>query len=65
MHQRKSKKIILYFFLLIIFASINNISLNNIKIKKVDNISINGLSDTDRKLLLKNLKSLDLENLFS
>ena len=64
MHQRKSKKIILYFFLLIIFASINNISLNNIKIKKVDNISINGLSDTDRKLLLKNLKSLDLENLF-
>ena len=64
MHQRKSKKIILYFFLLIIFASINNISLNNIKIKKVDNISINGLSDADRKLLLKNLKSLDLENLF-
>ena len=64
MHQRKSKKIISYFFLLIIFASINNISLNKIKLNKVNNISINGLNDADQKLLLNDLKSLDLENLF-
>jgi cell division protein FtsQ len=64
MHQRKSKKIVLYFFLLIIFASINNINLNKIKFKKVNNISINGLNDVDHKLLLNDLKSLDLENLF-
>ena len=64
MHQRKSKKIILYFFLLIIFASINNISLNKIKFNKVNNISIDGLNNDDHKLLFNNLKSLDLENLF-
>ena len=64
MHQRKSKKIILYFFLLIIFASINNISLNKIKFNKINNISIDGLNNDDHKLLFNNLKSLDLENLF-
>jgi len=64
MHQRKSKKIILYFFLLIIFASINNISLNKIKFNKVNNISIDGLNNDDHKLLLNNFKNLDLENLF-
>ena len=64
MHQRKSKKIILYFFLLIIFASINNISLNKIKFNKVNNININGLNDVDHKLLLNDLKVLDLENLY-
>ena len=64
MHQRKSKKIILYFFLLIIFASINNISLNKIKFNKVNNININGLNNIDNKIVLKELKSLDLENLF-
>ena len=64
MHQRKSKKIILYFFLLFLFGSINNISLNKIKFHGLDNINITGLKDTDNELLLKNIKSLDLDNLF-
>ena len=64
MHQRKSKKIFLYFFLLFLFGSINNISLNKIKFHGLDNINITGLKDTDNELLLKNIKSLDLDNLF-
>ena len=31
MHQRKSKKIIIYFFLLFALGSINNIGLNKLK----------------------------------
>ena len=64
MHQRKSKKIFLYFFLLFVFGSINNISLNNIKFHGLDKINITGLKDEDNKSLLKNIKSLDLDNLF-
>ena len=64
MHQRKSKKIFLYFFLLFVFGSINNISLNKIKFHGLDKINITGLKDIDNKLLLKNIKSLDLDNLF-
>ena len=35
MHQRKSKKILIYFFLLILVGSINNNSINNLKFEKV------------------------------
>ena len=35
MHLRKSKKSIIYFFLLIMFGSINNINLRNIEINKI------------------------------
>ena len=34
MHQRKSKKILIYFFLLILVGSINNNSINNLKFEK-------------------------------
>ncbi len=64
MHQRKSKKILIYFFLLILVGSINNNSLNSLKIEKVKNINIFGLDKNDQKMLLYNLKSLDLKNIF-
>ena len=35
MHQRKGKKILIYFFLLLLVGSINNISLNNFELKKL------------------------------
>ena len=38
MHQRKSKKILLYFFLLIILGTINNHFLNRLDIIKLKNI---------------------------
>ena len=65
MHQRKSKKILIYFFLLIIVSSINNSNLGKIKLKKVDDINISGLDSLENEILLKDIKSLKLGNIFS
>ena len=64
MHQRKSKKILIYFFLLVLVGSINNNSINNLKFEKIKNINIFGLDENDRKVILYNLNSLDLKNIF-
>ena len=64
MHQRKSKKILIYFFLLILVGSINNNSINNLKLEKVKNISIFGLDKNDQEIILYNLNNLDLKNIF-
>ena len=64
MHQRRSKKILIYFFLLILVGSINNNSINNLKLEKVKNINIFGLEKNDQKIILYNLNSLDLKNIF-
>tara|TARA_Y100000768_G_scaffold300675_1_gene234459 strand:- start:734 stop:1408 length:675 start_codon:yes stop_codon:yes gene_type:complete len=64
MHQRKSKKILIYFFLLILVGSINNSSINNLKLEKVKNINIFGLEENDQKIILYNLNNLDLKNIF-
>ena len=64
MHQRKSKKILIYFFLLVLLGSINNNSINNLKFEKIKNINILGLDENDRKIILYNLDNLDLKNIF-
>ena len=64
MHQRKSKKILIYFFLLILVGSINNNSINNLKLEKVKNVNISGLEKKDRKTIFYNLNNLDLKNIF-
>ena len=64
MHQRKGKKILIYFFLLILVGSINNINFSNIKLKEIDNIKVLGLGDKDNSILLKEIKNLNLENIF-
>ena len=64
MHQRKSKKIIIYFFLLILIGSINNSSINNLKLEKIKNINIIGLEENDQKTIINNLNNLDLKNIF-
>jgi cell division septal protein FtsQ len=64
MHQRKSKKILIYFFLLILVGSINNNSINNLKLEKVKNVNIFGLEKKDQKAILYNLNNLDLKNIF-
>ena len=65
MHQRKSKKILLYFFLLIIISTISNSSINNLEFKKIKNINISGLEAKNNQIILNQLKSLNLENIFS
>ena len=64
MHQRKSKKILIYFFLLVLVGSINNNSIKNLKFEKIKNINIFGLDENDRKMILYNLNSSDLKNIF-
>ena len=64
MHQRKSKKILIYFFLLVLVGSINNNSINNLKFEKIKNINIFGLDENDQKIILYNLNNLDLKNIF-
>ena len=64
MHTRKSKKILLYLFLLVILASINNKSLSKFKFDKVSEINISGLDEADNEKILKDIISLNLENLF-
>ena len=64
MHQRISKKIVIYFFLLIIVSSINNSSINNIKLNKTQNIYVSGLSEKDNQILLNEIKNLNLKTIF-
>ena len=47
--SKKSKKIVIY-FLLIIVSSINNSSINNIKFNRIENIFVSGLSEKDNQI---------------
>ena len=62
MHQRKSKKFLIYFFLLILFGSVNNLNLNSIDFYKIKKIKIFGLDD--KNIILKKTKNLDLGTIF-
>ena len=64
MHQRKSKKLLIYFFLLIIISSTNNISLRNLEFQKVRNIEVSGLGEMENKLIIDQIKNLNLSNIF-
>ena len=63
-HQRKSKKILIYIFLLILVGSVNNISLNNLKFSDISDINIIGLDIKDKSILLKKIKDFNLGNIF-
>jgi cell division protein FtsQ len=65
MHQQKNKKILIYFFLLLLVGSINNINLNNLKFKKINDINIIGLGNNDNLILLQKIKDMNLDNIFS
>ena len=64
MQQRKSKKILIYFFLLLIVGSINNINFNSLKLQNINNIDITGLDIKDKSILLKEIQNFDLNNIF-
>jgi cell division protein FtsQ len=64
MQQRKSKKILIYFFLLLIVGSINNINLNGLKFQTVNNINITGLDIKNKLILLKKIENFNLNNIF-
>ena len=62
MHQRKSKKFLIYFFLLILFGSVNNLNLNAIDFYKIKKIKIFGLDN--KNIILNKIKNLDLGTIF-
>ena len=64
MHQRKGKKIVFYFFLLILVGSINNVNLNSFSFKKVNEINVKGLGDSNNFILSNEIKNLNLNNIF-
>ena len=64
MHQRKSKTILIYLFLLVSVGSINNLELNSLKFEKITNVRVVGLGDIDNSVLVKQIKKLNLSNIF-
>ena len=64
MQQRKSKKILIYFFLLLVVGSINNINLNGLKFQNINNINITGLDTKNKLILLKEIENFNLNNIF-
>ena len=64
MQQRKSKKILIYFFLLLVVGSINNINLNGLKFQNINNINITGLDIKNELILFKEIKNFNLNNIF-
>ena len=64
MHLKKSKKTITYFFLLIMFGSINNINLKNLKLKNIKSINVDGLEKDESIIILDKIKDLKFDNIF-
>ena len=65
MQERKSKKILIYFFLLLIVGTINNINIDGLKLQSIKDINIVGLDTKDKNILLKKIKNLNTNNIFS
>ena len=64
MHQRKSKNILIYFFLLFLFGSITNIGLYDSKFLNLSKIEISGLDENESKQLKNKIQNLKLKNIF-
>ena len=64
MHQRKSKKILIYFFLLFLIGSINNHHLNNVSFYKINNIEVIGLNEKENNDIFRKIQNLDSKNIF-
>ena len=64
MHQQKGKKILVYFFILLAFGSINNIELKNSSFYKIKNINISGFNEEETNILIKKINKLNLQNIF-
>ena len=64
MHQRKSKNILFYFFLLFLFGSITNIGLYNSKFLNLSKIEISGLDENESRQLKNKIENLKIKNIF-
>jgi len=64
MHQRISRKIIIYLFLFTILASVNNLKYINLQIFKINQINISGLDNIDNTNLHESIKNFKNKNIF-
>ncbi len=64
MHQKKGKKILIYFFLFLIVGSINNTALTKVRFDNIKNIQISGLNQNQNINLLESIKDLNFKNIF-
>jgi len=65
MQQRKSKQVLIYFFLLLLLGSITNINFQNIKILNLNKIKVSGLDDKGNREIANKIENLELKNMFS
>ncbi len=63
MHQRTSKKIIIYFLLFFSIGTVNNIELNNKNFLKIKKINIFGFNDIEVLNVENDLNNLNLNNI--
>ena len=63
MHQQKSRKILLYFFLFLIIGTLNNKNLNKLNFVKIHTINIVGLEENSNYDFINSLNSLKFHNL--
>ena len=64
MHQRISKKIIIYFLLFILIGTVNNIELNTQNFLKITKINVFGFKNSNVSNIENELKNLNLNNIF-
>ena len=64
MHQQRSKKIFIYFFLFLIIGTLNNKNFNNINFTKINKINVAGLGKENNLELTKKLNFLKISNIF-
>jgi len=64
MHQRISRKIFAYFFILLLLVTVNNINLSKLNIFKINNFKILGLNSLEKEQLIKNIIEFKNKNLF-
>ena len=65
MHQRTSKKIIIYFFLFISLCTVSNIELNKKNFLKIKKINIFGINNIEVSNVKKEINNLNINNIIS
>ena len=64
MHQQKSKKILIYFFLFLLIGTLNNKNFDNFHFPKINIVEINGLDEKNNFQLSKNLDHIKSSDIF-
>ena len=64
MHQQKSKQILIYFFLLLLFGSITNSNFHSIQFLNLNKILVSGLDERGNRELINKIDDLKLKSIF-